>query len=52
MKNLYWLKILQKPDQLDYVLQVFLVRNAFPLIRYELKDFKIMLLRKYDKTPT
>lgn len=51
MKNLYWLKTLQNPDQSDYVLQV-LVSNVSPLISYELKDLKVMLLRKYNKTPT
>lgn len=50
MKNLYWLKTLQNPDQSDYVLQVFLVSNVCPLISYELKDLKVMLLRKYNKT--
>lgn len=51
MKNLYLLKALQHPDQSDYTLQVFLVSNVSLLKSYELKDLKIMLLRKYNKTP-
>lgn len=48
MENLYWHKTLQNPEQLDYLLQVFLVSNISPLISYELKGLKInrMLLRK------
>lgn len=54
MENLYWHKTLQNPEQLDYLLQVFLVSNISPLISYELKGLKInrMLLRKYNKTST
>lgn len=52
MKNSYWLKTLQSLDLSDYVLQVLLVNNVSPLISYELKDLKVMLLRKYNKTPT